>query len=56
MSKSNGDRMLEIQQEQGWDDENLGDMAIAFVFDPDEAGKGAEFVEYLERTIAEGDV
>jgi len=51
--KSNGDRMFELQAEQDLSDEDLGMKAIAFIFDPDEAGKATEFVDYMERTAEE---
>lgn len=53
MSKSNRERMFELQEEQGWSDESLGELAIAFTFDPDEAGMATEFVNFLERYAAE---
>lgn len=51
MSKepTNSERMFSVQAERDWTDEDLGMRALAFIFDPDELGKGREFVEFLER-------
>jgi len=51
--KTNSERMFELQEEHELSDEDLGMKAIEFIFDPDEAGKATEFVDFLERTVDE---